>query len=101
MSTRMSQEQVSEVVVDLFRGLHQNESLDENSRFEVDIFLDKNVKKLYYYAIRLELERMGYILVEFSPEDCVRAETIRDIVQAVWAELQGDDLTLGDAEHSE
>lgn len=91
--SRMSQEQVSDLVVDLFRGVHLNDTLTEDSRFGRDILLDENLKKLYYYAIRLELERMGYILVDFSPEDCMRAESIHDIVESIWAELQEDMLT--------
>jgi hypothetical protein len=91
--TRMSQEQVSELVVDLFRGVHVNDTLTEDSQFGQDIPLDAKLKKLYYYAIRLELERMGYILVDFSPEDCMRAESIHDIVESIWAELQEDMLT--------
>jgi hypothetical protein len=93
MMTRIYQEQVSNLVVDIFRRLHRNDTLTEDSQFGTDILLDENVKQLYYYAIRLELERMGYIIVDFSPEDCVRAETIHDIVEAVSAELQGDLFT--------
>lgn len=80
-------EEVSEQVLTVLRGLHFDIYIDEESQYGVDIQLDETAKSLYYYAIRLSLEKLGYKFFSFSPEDCQKAERVQDIIDAVWRDI--------------
>jgi hypothetical protein len=38
--------------------------------------------------VRLCLENSGYVFSNFNLEVCIKAETIKDVVDAVWNDLE-------------
>jgi hypothetical protein len=83
-----NREQISELVVGILRELHFRQDISEESRYGEDLVIDEGVNKLYYYAIVLHLQKSGLILNNFSVEDCERAETVTDIIDAVWSDIK-------------
>lgn len=83
-------EEISDLVLTVLRGLHFDTYVDGGSEFGVDILLDRGARSLYYYAIRMQLEKLGYEFFDFSPEDCQKAERVQDIIDAVWRDLGSD-----------
>jgi len=87
MKGQITRKDVSEAVVQVIQGWHFDLHITEETDFEIDIPIDNKAKGLYYYAIRIKLEKAGYEFSTFKPEDCENARTIRDIVNAVWDDL--------------
>lgn len=87
-------EEVSDLVLTVLRGLHFDIYIDEESQFEVDVVLDEKARSLYYYAIRIHLEKLGYEFFSFSPEDCQKAERVQDIINAVWRDLDPNNRSM-------
>lgn len=87
----LERDEVSELVLDVLRGLHFDREVNEESQFGVDILLDEKARRLYYYALRIHLEKLGYVFCNFSVEDCEKAESVKDIVDAVWRDLGPND----------
>ena len=90
MTGKYNREQISELIVGILRELHFRQDIHEGSRYGEDLVVDESVKKLYYYAIALHLEKLGCLLVDFSPNDCEKAESVKDIVDAVWNDIKDD-----------
>ncbi|HEX6190596.1 MAG TPA: hypothetical protein VFZ40_21270 [Pyrinomonadaceae bacterium] len=84
MRTKINREEIAAAVVEVIQGWHFDIQITENTDFAIDIPIDKATKGLYYYAIKISLEKLGYSFCDFSPKDCEDAETVKDIVDAVW-----------------
>lgn len=84
----IQREDISKIVLEATRRLHFNHELTEESQYGIELTSDKKLKELYYYALRVDLEKLGYTFSSFQPEDCVEATTIKDIVDAVWNDLK-------------
>jgi len=87
MPKQPARKDVSEAVIKVIQGWHFDTLITEETDFEIDIPIDRKAKSLYYYAIRLKLEKLGYDFTDFKPEDCEEARTIGDIVDSVWADI--------------
>lgn len=87
---RLTREDISKLVLDATRRLHFNPSITEESRYGIDLVQDNKLKDLYYYALRIELENLGFVFRDFSPEDCVKANSIKDVVDAIWEDTEQD-----------
>jgi hypothetical protein len=87
MAKTLERKDVSGLVLKIVQGWHFDTEVTEDTDFSIDIPIDSKVKGLYYYAIRINFEKLGYQFCDFSPADCEAAETIGDIVDAVWADL--------------
>jgi hypothetical protein len=90
MVNKFTREQVSKDLLRILRELHLNAEISEESQYGVDIIIEDEVKALQYYAIRIQLEKLGYLIVDFSLEDCVKAENVRDTVEAIWNDVKYD-----------
>ena len=90
MPAPASRKDIADAVIKVVQGWHFDTIITEETNFEIDIPIDKKVKGLYYYAIRLNLEKLGYEFTDFKPEDCENAATIRDMIDAVWKDLDPD-----------
>lgn len=87
MDKVLGRSDVAELVIGVVQGWHFDIQITEDTDFSIDIPIDTRTKGLYYYAIRIKLEKLGYEFNHFSPKDCEEAKTIRDIVDAVWEDL--------------
>ena len=87
MTKTLERKDVAELVLKVIQGWHFDTEITEETDFEIDVPIDAQAKSLYYYAIRISLEKLGYEFCNFSPQDCENAKTIRDIVDAVWEDL--------------
>jgi hypothetical protein len=83
----LHRQDVSDAVLAVIQSWHFDTPITEEMQFGVDLPLDKKAKGLYYYAIRLSLEKLGYVFCDFKAEDCEGAETIGDIIDAVWDDV--------------
>lgn len=87
MGKTLERKDISDLVLKVIQGWHFDSEITEDTDFSIDIPIDPGAKSLYYYPIRLKLEELGYEFFSFSPKDCEEAETIGDIVDAVWEDL--------------
>jgi hypothetical protein len=87
MAKTLERKDVAELVLKVVQGWHFDAQITEDTDFEIDIPIDAQAKSLYYYAIRISLEKLGYEFCDFSPKDCEEAKAIKDIVDAVWSDL--------------
>jgi hypothetical protein len=87
MTKTLERKDVAELVLKVIQGWHFDTEITEETDFEIDVPIDAQAKSLYYYAIRISLEKLGYEFCDFSPKDCEEASTMRDIVDAVWSDL--------------
>lgn len=87
MRTSIERKDVSDAVVKVIQGWHFDMPITEETAFDTDLPIDKKAKGLYYYAIRISLEKLGYQFCNFKPEDCEEARTIGDIVHVVWDDV--------------
>ena len=90
MTGKYTREQISGLILDILRGLHFRQDITEESRYGVDLLVDEGVKTLTYYPIVMHLQKLGCILVDFNSMDCEKAESVKDIVDAVWNDLKDD-----------
>lgn len=82
----MPPETIAALVLDLFRRLHGNERINQDSEFGVDLDVDENVRTLYYYAILIEFKSKGYWVHMLTPETCSTASKVQDIIDNIIAE---------------
>jgi hypothetical protein len=90
MPYKYKREQVAKLIVGILQKLHFNPEITEESKYGVNIIIDDKVKGLCYYAIVIHLEELGYLTTNFSLEDCTQAESVWDIVNAVWNDVKYD-----------
>ena len=88
MPCSYSRDDVSGIVVDVLRQLHDDETITEESVFSRDIKVDDFAKRLYYFPIKMSVEKIDCMLKEFSPDDCERARKVKSIVDAVWKDVR-------------
>lgn len=87
MSKICTRQEVSSAVLQIVQGWHFDQKIREDTAFGDDIPLEGRAKGLYFYAIKIRLEKLGYDLFNFKLEDCENARTIGDIVEAVWEDI--------------
>lgn len=90
----LGRKDVSKAVVKVIQGWHFDTAISEETEFGSDLPIDNKAKGLYYHAIRISLEKEGYDICNFNPEDCEAARTIGDIVDAVWDDVNPESKTV-------
>lgn len=96
MEKTLDRRDISDVLVKFIQGFHVGDlaiPISEETAFGVDIPNDKGLKEVYYYGIRVRLEELGYEFFNFSLKDCEEAETIGDIIDAVWSDVSPESRT--------
>ena len=61
----IQREDISKIVLDITRRLHFNPELTEESLYGIDLTSDEKLKDLYYYALKTNLEKLGYTFSSF------------------------------------
>ena len=96
MACSLTRRDVSGLVLDTIRRIHRDPSIVEATVFGPQgLNVDAMFRSTYFFPIKMTVERVDCILRQFSPADCENAETVRDIVDAVF-----DDLTRSNASAS-
>jgi len=90
MRTKLERKDVAGIVLEVIQGWHFDTRITEDTDFIVDIPIDNRAKGLYYYALKIHLEKLGYPLSDFSVQDCENAETIKDMIDAVWDDFDSN-----------
>ena len=89
MPCTLKREDVSEIVVDILRNLHNDPSITEFSRFGIELMVDPFARAtLYPPPITASIKQEGCILKTFGPTDCQKAQDVEDIVTAVWNDVK-------------
>lgn len=80
---------VSRLVLEVLSGIHEDQVVVEASEFGPQgINADAEFRSTYFSPIRAAVETDDCRLKKFSPADCEQAETVRDIVDAVWKDFK-------------
>lgn len=86
-----TRKQVSGLVIGVIQNIQHDNTITEASVFGPQgINNDPQFRSGYYDPIKLAVETSECRLTNFSPSDCANAETVGDIVDAVWADLDPD-----------
>ena len=84
----LSRRDVSRIVLGVLRHIHENPTIVEASVFgSQGINADATFRTSYFKPIRDGVTAGGCAIRTFSTADCERAETVADIVDAVFADL--------------
>jgi hypothetical protein len=79
---------VSKTVVDVLRQLHKMPSITEGTVFGRDLVVDDFAKELYFFPIKMSVERVGCVLgKKFTPAACRKAATVRALANAAFDAL--------------
>jgi hypothetical protein len=85
---------VSRIVLEVIRHIHQDQSIVEASVFGPQgINADAMFRSTYFFPIKVSVEKIDCVLRKFSPADCENAESVGDIVDAVFDDLSSPAVT--------
>lgn len=88
MACNMTQAQCTKIVVDVLRGLHKMPQITAGTRFGKDLIVDEFAKELYFFPIRMSVEKVGCLLGhKFTPAACRKAPTVGALAKAVFQAL--------------
>lgn len=92
MACNYTRKDVSRLVLEVLRHIHDRPSIVEATVFGPQgINADAAFRRTYFFPIKMSVEKVDCILRNFSPADCENAETVGDIVDAVWDDLKPND----------
>ena len=79
---------VSRIVLEVIRHIHQDPTIVEASVFGPQgINADSMFRSTYFFPIKVSIEKVDCVLRRFSPADCENAGSVGDIVDAVFGDL--------------
>jgi hypothetical protein len=81
-----SREQVSRIVVTAIQATLGNTQITEQSRFH-DFAADSAQRRLLFFQIKKSVDGPGCTLNSLTPDSVAGAETVKEIVDAVYADL--------------
>jgi len=88
MACNYTRKQASRLVLEVIRKIQHDNTITEATEFGPQgINNDPQFRSGYYDPIKLAVETNECRLNKFSPSDCANAETVADIVDAVWADF--------------
>jgi hypothetical protein len=91
MACTLTRKQVSILVLQVIGQIQHDDSITEATEFGPQgINNDAQFRTGYAGPIKLAVESPQCRLTNFSASDCANAETVGDIVDAVWADLDPD-----------
>jgi hypothetical protein len=75
--------EVAAAVLGVIREKFGDATITENSDFEDDIGADADAKGLLFVPLKRALKREGCQLKKFSPTACEKADTPKDMIDAI------------------
>jgi hypothetical protein len=95
LASTLNRNDVSNILLGVLRGIHQDQSITEFSRFGIELMVDPFARATLYPApITEEIKKRGCFFKIFGPSDCQRAQDVEDIVTAAWNDVKSSQITL-------
>jgi hypothetical protein len=89
MACNYTRKDVSRLVLEVLRHIHDRPTIVEATVFGPQgINADPTFRRTYFFPIKMSVEKVDCILKSFSPSDCENANSVADIVDAVWDDLK-------------
>ncbi len=88
MACSLTKGEVSKIVVGVLRELHKMPNISEGTMFGRDLVVDDFAKELYFFPIKMSVERVGCILgKKFTPAACRKAASVGALAKAAFDAL--------------
>lgn len=88
MACSLTKAEVSKIVVDVLRQLHKMPNITEGTVFGRDLVVDDFAKEMYFFPVKMSVERVGCILgKKFTPATCRKAVSVGALAKAAFDAL--------------
>ena len=88
MASVLDRDDVSNIVVGVVRDMEQDPSVTEPTRFEEDLRVDDAAKRGYFPPVHRQITEAGGKLTSTKAADFENADTVGEIVDTVWQDVQ-------------
>lgn len=84
-----TRDEVSSLILEVFRSQFHTSNIHEDTELGDDgLGADEVAKGFLFFPIKMSVEKVNCTFKQFSPEVCRRADTVGDLVDAAFADLQ-------------
>ena len=88
MPCSLTKAEVSAIILDVLRSLHKMPQITEGTMFGRDLIVDDLAKEMYFFPIKMSVERVGCVLgKKFTMTSCRKATTVGALVKSVFDAL--------------
>lgn len=88
--TLRTREAVSAVVLKVLQTETDQNWITETTYFENDLGIDGIARRVYYAPVARAITKAGCSVRSLTPDHFQAANTVKDIVTAVWASVKAD-----------
>jgi hypothetical protein len=88
MPCSLTRSDVSNLVLEVIRKKENGPNISESTRFWEDLRVDPEARRGYFRPIKTKVEAAGCTLSKVSPQDFEDAKNVKEIVEAVWADVK-------------
>jgi hypothetical protein len=89
MMCSYTREEVTALILEVFRSQFGTMNIHEDTPLGDDgLGADGDAKGFFFFPIKMSVEKVNCTFKQFSPETCRRAETVGEIIDAAFSDLQ-------------